>query len=167
MNYDFQIRVTGVLIEKGEILLVKQKVSKDRMWSLPGGRLEQGETIREGLQREFWEETGLEVQVQELLYLCDVKPSSYKVIHITFLVSRTGGTITLPTNEKDENPIFDVKFVPIAKLTDYGFSSDFQKIVENKFPQKGNYMGDKENIGLGISMDSQKIAHEKIVNQKR
>lgn len=162
MNYDFQIRVTGVLIENEEILLVKQKVSKDRMWSLPGGRLEQGETIQEGLQREFWEETGLKVQTQELLYLCDVKSSCYKVVHITFLVSRVGGDITLPTNEKDENPIFDVKFVPIARLVDYGFSSDFQKIVENKFPQKGSYMGDKENIGLGIVLDSQNNTHEEV-----
>lgn len=150
MKYDFQIRVTGVLVENGAILLVKQRLSKDRGWSLPGGRLEQGETIQEGLQREFFEETGLNVRVDELLYLCDVKPSSHKVVHVTFLVSKVGGEITLPTNEKDENPISDVKFVPIAQLTDYGFSPVFQNIVENNFPQKGNYMGDKENIGLGI-----------------
>lgn len=150
MKYDFQIRVTGVLVENGAILLVKQRLSKDRAWSLPGGRLEQGETIQEGLQREFFEETGLDVRVDELLYLCDVKPSSHKVVHVTFLVSKVGGEITLPTNEKDENPISDVKFVPIAELTDYGFSPVFQNIVENNFPQKGNYMGDKENIGLGI-----------------
>lgn len=150
MKYDFQIRVTGVLVENGAILLVKQRLSKDRAWSLPGGRLEQGETIQEGLQREFFEETGLNVRVDELLYLCDVKPSSHKVVHVTFLVSKIGGEITLPTNEKDENPISDVKFVPIAELTDYGFSPVFQNIVENNFPQKGNYMGDKENIGLGI-----------------
>ena len=150
MKYDFQIRVTGVLVENGAILLVKQRLSKDRAWSLPGGRLEQGETIQEGLQREFFEETGLDVRVDELLYLCDVKPSSHKVIHVTFRVSKIGGEITLPTNEKDENPISDVKFVPIAEFTDYGFSPVFQNIVENNFPQKGNYMGDKENIGLGI-----------------
>lgn len=150
MKYDFQIRVTGVLVENGTILLVKQRLSKDRGWSLPGGRLEQGETIQEGLQREFFEETGLDVRADELLYLCDVKPSSHKVVHVTFLVSKIGGEITLPTNEKDENPISDVKFVPIEKLTDYGFSSAFQNIVENNFPRKGNYMGDKENIGLGI-----------------
>ena len=30
MNYDFQIRVTGVLVENGTILLVKQRLSKDR-----------------------------------------------------------------------------------------------------------------------------------------
>ena len=150
MNYDFQIRVTGVLVENNSILLVKQKLSSSRTWSLPGGRLEQGETLQEGLEREFWEETGLKVKVQELLYLCDVKSSAHKVVHVTLLVSRLGGTITLPTNEKDENPISDVRFVPVSSLTDYGFSPVFQSLVLEKFPNKGNYMGDKENIGLGI-----------------
>lgn len=117
---------------------------------MPGGRLEQGETLQEGLEREFWEETGLKVKVQELLYLCDVKFSAHKVVHVTFSVSRLGGTITLPTNEKDENPISDVRFVPVSSLTDYGFSPVFQSLVLEKFPNKGNYMGDKENIRLGI-----------------
>lgn len=53
MNYDFQIRVTGVLVENGTILLVKQRLSKDRAWSLPGGRLEQGETMEEGCAGNF------------------------------------------------------------------------------------------------------------------
>ena len=56
----------------------------------------------------------------------------------------------MPTNEKDENPISDVRFVPVSSLTDYGFSPVFQSLVLEKFPNKGNYMGDKENIGLGI-----------------
>ena len=150
MQYDFQIRVTGVLVENGAILLVKQRLSQNRAWSLPGGRLEQGETLEEGVCRELFEETGLKVRVERLLYLCDVKSSSYKVVHITFLLSRVGGEITLPTNEKDENPISDVRFVPVTELTDYGFSPVFRDLAENQFPQKGNYMDDKENIGLGI-----------------
>lgn len=39
MNHLLQVRVTGILIEKENLLIVKQKVS-DRNWSLPGGRVE-------------------------------------------------------------------------------------------------------------------------------
>ena len=48
MNVDhlFNIRVTGILIEHQEILLVKQHVHSKRQWSLPGGRLERGETLQ-------------------------------------------------------------------------------------------------------------------------
>ena len=55
-NTMFQIRVTGVLIEDGKILLVKQRVSDERYWSLPGGRLEHSETIENALIREMGEE---------------------------------------------------------------------------------------------------------------
>ena len=46
-----KIRVTGILIEDQKILLVKQKVTDSRHWSLPGGTLEFGETIAECLIR--------------------------------------------------------------------------------------------------------------------
>ena len=42
MNNLLQVRVTGILIEDERILLVKQSVSAERGWSLPGGRVEQG-----------------------------------------------------------------------------------------------------------------------------
>ena len=34
-KYNFNIRVTGILIEEDKILLVKQKVSEKRNWSFP------------------------------------------------------------------------------------------------------------------------------------
>lgn len=148
--YAFQARVTGILIEDGRILLVKQRLSETRDWSLPGGRLERGETLEQGLTREFREETGLDVRVDRLLYLCDAEASGYQLLHITFAVSREGGKLTLPTNEHDANPIHDVCFVPIGELSGYGFSERFQRLAEQGFPGQGNYMGDKRNIGLGI-----------------
>ena len=149
-DYIFNIRVTGILIEDNKILIVKQKLSESRTWSLPGGRLERGETLEQGLKRELKEETGLAVQIEELLYLCDVNTSGNTILHITFLVSRTDGEPTLPTSEYDANPIHDVRFVPIDELTDYGFSESFIQLIKQDFPNRGSYAGDKKNIGLSI-----------------
>ena len=149
-DYIFNIRITGILIEDNQILLVKQKLSDKRNWSLPGGRLERGETMSQGIIREMKEETGLDVEIVRMLYLCDAAASDNTILHITFLLKRVGGEIELPTNEFDANPIHDVKFVPIAKLTEYGFSERFIQVLESDFPDAGNYVGDKVNIGLGI-----------------
>lgn len=149
-DYIFNIRITGILIENNEILLVQQKLSDKRNWSLPGGRLERGETISQGLIREMKEETGLDVEIVRMLYLCDVAASSNTVLHITFLLKRTGGEIELPSNEFDENPIHDVKFVPVSELEQYGFSEKFIHVISSGFSDAGNYVGDKINIGLGI-----------------
>ncbi len=147
-NYLFQIRLTGVLIEDGKILLVKQKVSLERSWSLPGGRLEQGETIEQGIVRELYEETGLKVKVEKLLYVCEKPDAIPPLLHITFKLERAGGEIKLPTNEFDENPIHDVKMVDINDLQDYGFSEKFMNIIKAGFPDSGSYKGLKSAIGL-------------------
>jgi len=149
-KYNFQVRVTGVLFNSyNQILIVKQRLSENRQWSLPGGRLEHGETMEQAIIRELYEETGLTVAVQQLLYLCDVSPMK-KIIHVTFLLKYISGDIMLPDNKHDENPISDVKFDDINNLEEYGFSSKFTDLVKNNFPGKGNYMGNKSNIGLDI-----------------
>ncbi len=148
-KYDFNVRVTGVLVENNKILLVKQKVSEKRNWSLPGGKLEQGETLEQGIIREMKEETGLDVEIIRLLYLCDVSASDNTLLHITFLLKRVDGDIKLPTNEFETNPIYGVEFVPISDLTEYGLNERFVELAETGFSNLGVYAGDKSNIGLG------------------
>jgi ADP-ribose pyrophosphatase YjhB (NUDIX family) len=48
MENVMQVRVTGILIEDEKVLLVKQRVA-NRNWSLPGGRVENGETLEEAM----------------------------------------------------------------------------------------------------------------------
>ena len=147
-KYSFQIRVTGILIENNKILLVKQKITQNRIWSLPGGRVEAGEQLETAIIRELSEETGLNTRVERLLYVCDKTDCIPPILHITFLLRRVSGEITLPTNAFDDNPISDVKFVEFSNLTDHGFSEKFVTILINSLPNAGNYMGLKENIGL-------------------
>lgn len=55
----------GVVVnEEGKILLVRN--SYRGVWEFPGGQIEVGETLIEGLQREILEESGVEVTVGEL-----------------------------------------------------------------------------------------------------
>ncbi|PEL14970.1 DNA mismatch repair protein MutT [Bacillus wiedmannii] len=147
MGNVMQVRVTGILIEDEEVLLVKQKVA-NRNWSLPGGRVENGETLEEAMIREMREETGLEVKIKKLLYVCDKPDANPSLLHITFLLERIEGEITLPSNEFDHNPIQDVQMVPIKDLSQYGFSEIFITLISEGFASTGSYQGLKQNIGL-------------------
>ncbi|PHE95977.1 DNA mismatch repair protein MutT [Bacillus wiedmannii] len=147
MESVMQVRVTGILIEDEKVLLVKQKVA-NRNWSLPGGRVENGETLEEAMIREMREETGLEVKIKKLLYVCDKPDASPSLLHITFLLERIEGEITLPSNEFDHNPIQDVQMVPIKDLSQYGFSETFLTLISEGFARAGSYQGLKQNIGL-------------------
>ncbi|MFK4425412.1 NUDIX hydrolase [Bacillus mycoides] len=147
MENVMQVRVTGILIEGEKVLLVKQKVV-NRNWSLPGGRVENGETLEEAMIREMREETGLEVRIKRLLYVCDKPDATPSLLHITFLLERIAGEIKLPSNEFDLNPIHDVQMVAIEELSRYGFSEKFIKLASEKFLNAGSYQGLKQNIGL-------------------
>ncbi|MCP1321008.1 DNA mismatch repair protein MutT [Bacillus thuringiensis] len=147
MENVMQVRVTGILIEGEKLLLVKQKVA-NRNWSLPGGRVENGEMLEEAMIREMREETGLEVKIKKLLYVCDKPDASLSLLHITFLLEKLTGEIMLPSNEFDHNPIHDVQKVPIKDLSQYGFSETFITLISEGFASAGSYQGLKQNIGL-------------------
>jgi 8-oxo-dGTP diphosphatase len=62
------VGVGGVLIDEGRALLIRRGSEPLRgEWSIPGGTLELGETLREGVARELLEETGIEVRVLGLI----------------------------------------------------------------------------------------------------
>ena len=66
------VGVGGVVIEAGRALLIRRGSEPLRgQWSIPGGSLELGESLQEGVARELLEETGLEVRVLDLIEVFD------------------------------------------------------------------------------------------------
>lgn len=136
------------MIENNCLLALDQDVEGEHRWSLPGGKVEPNETLHDALKREMKEETGLDAEIEKLLYICDHITDNQHIVHITFLLSKTGGSLGEVTPGLDTNEIREVRFVPIEKLTELGFSEKFQQLVEQGFPNAGSYMGPKSAIGL-------------------
>src|ERR1700732_5283960 len=66
------VGVGGVVIDNGRALLIRRASEPLRgEWSIPGGMLELGETLEDGVARELLEETGLQVRVLELIEVFD------------------------------------------------------------------------------------------------
>ncbi len=146
-----KIRATAVLIDDGCILLVEQQVTESlpRGWSLPGGTVEAGETLQACVIRETKEETGLDVAVDKLLYVCDRIADGRHVVHLTFAVRRVGGELQVGAEpEPGANPIRSVEMVPLSALGEYGFSRRFCELALAGFPEAGSYQGAVSNIGL-------------------
>ena len=94
----------GAVIEDGagRILLVKHIPERGGFWQgkwiCPGGELELGETIEEGIKREVMEETQLEIELVSPLHPFDriVRSNdkvSLHVIYIDYLARVTGGEL--------------------------------------------------------------------------
>lgn len=83
------IGVGGVVISDGRVLLVRRGGPPlQGQWSIPGGILEVGETLIEGVRRELAEETGIDVRVRTLIEVferIDRDPSGKAQYHFVVL----------------------------------------------------------------------------------
>ena len=76
----FRIAVSALIFNEGKVLLAHRRDID--WWNLPGGGMEDGETVDEALRREVYEETGLEVEVVQLVGVYS-KPQKQEVV-LTF-----------------------------------------------------------------------------------
>ncbi len=69
-----------------------------RLWVPPGGGVEFGETLAQTLVREFVEETGLEVEVGDLVSVHEFVQPPLHAIEVFYEVRAIGGTLALGTD---------------------------------------------------------------------
>lgn len=113
-----KVRVCGLLVEGDALLLAKHKREGRIYWVLPGGGLEPGESLTGCLRREMEEETGLKVEVKDVLFLFDVKEPQRHVVSIVFGVRRKGGELKPRNIPQEGERLETVEFVPLNRLED-------------------------------------------------
>jgi 8-oxo-dGTP diphosphatase len=118
----------GALIQdaEGKILLAKRgaKAKNERgTWEVPGGGVEFGETLIEGLQREMKEELNIEIEVIDMVQVCDhiLPDEKQHWVSPTYRCRIIGGTPTIMEPQKcDEIGWFtleEASKLPLSKIT--------------------------------------------------
>lgn len=107
----FRVAVAALIFDGERILLALRRDIE--WWNLPGGGMEAGETVDEALCREVSEETGLEVEVGQLVGVYS-KPQKQEVV-LTFRCYVKGGT-PIATEESLECRYFDPTELPTKIL---------------------------------------------------
>src|SRR5690242_9267596 len=116
------IGVGGVVIHRKRVLLVQRGKEPSRgEWSIPGGMLELGEELREGVRREIREETGLDVEPIEHVATVDrvVKDGTkasrvrYHYVVVDYLCRLKGGKLA-PASD-----VVDARWVAVPDLAEF------------------------------------------------
>jgi 8-oxo-dGTP diphosphatase len=101
--------------ESGRILVVRRaRPPSEGLWSIPGGRVEPGETLVEAVRREVREETGLDVDVQGILGHVDI-PHGELVYEVADFAARVSGNVP-PLVAGDDAA--EARWVTAAELSD-------------------------------------------------
>jgi 8-oxo-dGTP diphosphatase len=82
-----ELCVGAVVVANGKLLMVERGRGVGiGLWSIPGGRVEWGETLPAAVQRELFEETGLSGQCQRFLGLVERTGADHHFVILDYLV---------------------------------------------------------------------------------
>ncbi|MFH1174994.1 MAG: NUDIX hydrolase [archaeon] len=118
-----RIRVSVLLFEGTQVLVVKMQNDRGCSYVLPGGGLEPGESIYDAAIREVKEETNLDVRIITMGYFKELYTADEEAIDIVLIGERMGGTLRVGYDPEDGpvSRLKDVKFVDAAKLSSLEF----------------------------------------------
>ncbi len=136
----FNIRVYGIIInDNHEVLLADEHRFKTAFTKFPGGGLEFGEGLADGLKREFKEELELDVEVGDLFYVNDFLQTSkfddsYQLISFYYLVT-TSDMAAIQVRETNEPLTADgeaFRWFPISTLSEEMMAFPIDQVVATK-----------------------------------
>ncbi|NLJ75287.1 MAG: (deoxy)nucleoside triphosphate pyrophosphohydrolase, partial [Firmicutes bacterium] len=105
--------IAGIIIKDDQVLLCQRKEGAlAGKWEFPGGKLENGETPEECLQREIREELNIEISVSRIYKAVHMHYDHGDFLLIGYLAEHVSGDISLSVHR-------DCAWVNIERLTDY------------------------------------------------
>jgi ADP-ribose pyrophosphatase YjhB (NUDIX family) len=128
------VAVGAVVFDDDRVLLVRRANEPLKgEWSLPGGAVELGETLRVAVAREVFEETGLQVEVGPIVEVLDSirfegshRPRFHYVL-VDFLCLPAGGRLAC-SSDADA-----VAWVGLTELDDYGVAALTTRVIRKAF----------------------------------
>ena len=139
------IVAVGVVVKQGHEVLLVQRLNEPSQarWSLPGGVVELGETVREAARREVQEECGLQVKPGEVLAIVDniVRDEAGRVrfhyVLIDLLAEYVGGKLAAASD------IGDARWVTEQELGELDMTEKASQLVREVLKSAPRPLGDE------------------------
>src|SRR6476469_3473455 len=123
-----QLAVSGAIFRDGKVLLVRRARSPAKgFYSLPGGRVEFGESLHTALHREVDEETGLRIEILGLAGFREVLPGIAGGGHYLIMSFAARWTAREPILNDEHD---DFKWLAPDTLGDLKVTGGLQEVIE-------------------------------------
>jgi ADP-ribose pyrophosphatase YjhB (NUDIX family) len=127
------VGVGGVVVRRGRVLLIRRGNEPLKgAWSIPGGLLELGEELAEGVRRELKEETGVDTEPLEILDVFDRifrdgPRVRYHYVIVDYACRWKRGRL------RPASDVLDARWVRLADLPQYHLSERATSVVQQAF----------------------------------
>ena len=131
------VAVGGIVIRAGAVLLIRRgKEPMKGHWSIPGGAVEPGELLADALRREMREETGLEVEVGDLLEVVErVFRNAAGEVEYHYVIHDYA--CEAPTGEpRAGGDAAETAWAPAAGLEAYDLSDSALRVIRKAFARR-------------------------------
>ena len=119
------VGVGVVLVDAGRLLLVQRGHEPSKgLWAVPGGKVDVGETLRDAAVREVAEETGLDVEIGDVIWVGEHISAHGHIVLIDFLGSVVGGELSA-ADDADR-----AEWVPLRRAGDYPLTSTMHELID-------------------------------------
>jgi len=123
------VGVGVVLVQDGKVLLVQRGRDPGRgLWAVPGGKIRHGEPMREAARRELLEETGLEVEVGDVVWVGEYLEADDHIVLIDFAGSVMGGELRAGDDAED------VRWVELEEAVEYPLTLTMYDLMDTLLP---------------------------------
>lgn len=127
------VGVGGVIIRDNQVLLIRRgREPLKGEWSIPGGMLELGESLRDGVKREVLEETGLKIVPLEVLAVFDRIQKEggrvrYHYVIVDYFCRPVGGRL------KSGSDVLDARWITREELPRYRVTTKAAAVIADAF----------------------------------
>ena len=122
------LAVGGIIFNNQKQILLIQRNQPPAMgcWSIPGGKLEAGESLAEACQREIKEETGLETEIKNIVAVVERRIEGFHYVIIDYLALHVDEENSQLIAQSD---VSEARWVSLEHLIDYDLVEGLAEII--------------------------------------
>ena len=157
--------VSGIVFNNLKHILLIQRNQPPAMglWSIPGGKLEAGESLVEACRREIKEETGLDIEAKNIVAVVERRVEGFHYVIIDYLCQLVNEDNCQPVARSD---VSEARWVSLDHLGEYDLVEGLAEIIRRTYCMyNGNYVAglyDVDGTGGDYTLPGGDFAYQQV-----